>query len=849
MTAEDQAARTAQLIEKTLSALRVPAKVQKVIRGPTVTQYYLRPESHVRIRGIERVLDDLTVALSAQSLRLLTPVPGQPFISLEVPNPDPDPVMLGQILHSQNWSSSRATLKIALGKNTAGEVRVADLATMPHLLIAGTTGSGKSVCLTTIIAGLLWANDPNAIRLVLIDPKTVELVAFEGVPHLDIPPVTDASEATEVLETLKKLMDKRYQQFRMDGVRNISDYNARAGHMPYIIVVIDELADLIASSDKKVEDPLISLAQKGRAAGMHLIVATQRPSSDVITGRIKANFPTRISFMVSTRVDSRVILDQAGAEQLTGRGDMLFSSPESPRPERIQGALTTENRLARVLSEVLERDSSIYVESEIEKYPESIDFDISVPYEDTIVNDFDDAFEREFDRELDRAPRKRRSQSAKLAEIVPAASASLPVPRRRLQYEQVSLESKRDGCLISTFFTLVGLAIVVALAVWAITSLGSCIGGIRSGLSNEAGSSAQPASASNLSPARQASPTSPVVASPATTPPRRQALTATVADTATPTSDPRTAVASAPPTDASNTPQSAALANLETAAPAEFAAWSIADGAAKRRALMDLYEAAPAGVLDMLRAADDARGLALAALLEAEPGKFAAWVRADGDAVRLALAALVETVPNEVAALLRADSDNARDLTLADVVDAAPSEYAAWLRTEGDARVVAQAALEASAPAEFEAWQRVSDSARLDAPNDAQSVRPVQWPTTCTRLNDILETHIGNRGNVGIYRRVYGDQAEQACWEDHRDDALAAFGWALGSDAAGSSSSAATEWPTSCIDLNDIVESYLGNRGNVGIYERVFGDQAEQACRKDHRDDVAAAFAWALASS
>ena len=841
MNNEDQAAKTARLIESKLSALKVPAKVQKVIRGPTVTQYYLRPASHVRIRGIEQVLDDLTVALSAKSIRLLKPVPEQPFISLEVANPNPDPVTLGQILNSREWIASTATLKVALGKNTAGEVRVADLSSMPHLLIAGTTGSGKSVCITTIIAGLLSDYDPRELRLVLIDPKTVELVAFEDVPHLDIPPVTDASEATEVLETLEKIMEERYQTFRLNGVRNISEYNAEAEDLPYIVIVIDELADLIASSEKKVENPLISLAQKARAAGIHLIVATQRPSSDVITGRIKANFPARISFMVSTRIDSRVILDQAGAEQLTGRGDMLFSSPEAPRPERIQGALTTESRLARVLSGVMERFSGLYFVSEIEGYRNPFDVEESVSYKDELDDDFD----RDLEGESNQGLESRGTKRAARAEIVPSTRSTLPVRRGSQNYQEISIDPHRIWRLI---FSIIGLAIVVLLAVWALASIGSCIASIASGFSAETGGTARSSPASRSMPVRQASPAQRVVASPATPIPRRPTPTATVAVTPTNTPGPGTTVFSTSETDASSARQSGALANLEAAAPTEFAAWSNADGAAKRRALLNLYEAAPAEVLEILRAAGDAPSLTLATLLEAAPAEYAAWVRAEGEDVRLALATLVETFPTELAALLRADSGNSENLALADLVEAAPHQYAAWLRAEGDDRIVAQAALEATAPAEFEAWQRVSEDERLNAPGAGQSLRPVQWPTTCTRLNDILETHLGNRGNVGIYQRVYREQAEEACQEDHRVDALAAFGWALGSDAAESSASATTQWPTTCVDLNDIVESFLGNSGNVGIYERVFGDQAEQACRKDHRNEVEAAFSWALAA-
>ena len=846
MNIEDQAAKTARLIESKLSALRVPAKVQKIIRGPTVTQYYLRPASHVRIRGIEQVLDDLTVALSAKSIRLLKPVPEQPFISLEVANPNPDPVTLGQILNSREWMTSTDTLKVALGMNTTGEVRVADLASMPHLLIAGTTGSGKSVCITTIIAGLLSDYDPRELRLVLIDPKTVELVAFEDVPHLDIPPVTDASEATEVLETLEKIMEKRYQTFRMNGVRNISEYNAAAENMPYIVIVIDELADLIASSEKKVEDPLISLAQKARAAGIHLIVATQRPSSDVITGRIKANFPARISFMVSTRIDSRVILDQAGAEQLTGRGDMLFASPEVPRPERIQGALTTERRLARVLSGVMERYSGLYFESEIEEYRNPIDVESFVSYKDGSDDDFDRDFEGDLEGGSNRGMVSRGTDQTARVEIVPSTRSTLPVRRRGQNYQQISIDPHRIWRLI---FSIIGLAIVVLLAVWTLASIGSCIASIASGFSAETGGTAQSSPASRSMPARQASPSPRVIGSPAAPIPRRPTPATTVAVTPIRTPEPGTTVSSTSETDASSATQSEALANLEAAFPTEFAAWTNADGAAKRHALLNLYEAAPAEVLEMLRAAGDAPSLAQATLLEAAPAEYSSWVRSEGEDLRLALATLVETFPGELAALLRVDSGNAENLALADVVEAAPDHYAAWLRADGDDRIVAQAALEATAPAEFEAWQRVSDDERLNAPGAGQSFRPVQWPTTCTRLNDMLETHLGNRGNVGIYQRVYGEQAEEACQEDHRDDALAAFGWALGSDAARSSASAATQWPTTCVDLNDIVESYLGNPGNVGIYERVFGDQAEQACRKDHRSEVETAFAWALASS
>ena len=338
----------AHTIEQTLADLKVPARVHRIVEGPTVTRYFLRPAPHIRVQRIALVADDLAMNLSASSVRVLTPVPGQPYVGLEIPNESPDIVELSEILNSDEWLNSDATLPIPLGKSASGEIRIDDLAQMPHLLIAGATGTGKSVCLTSIINGLLAC--PEFVGLLLIDPKRVELTAFSDLDNLVGDQVlTDIEHIEEELEVAVGIMETRYDEFNRTGDRDITEYNAtcrKKDRYSRIVVVIDELADLILAADrsirKSIETNLIRLAQLGRAAGIHLIVATQRPSSDVITGLIKANFPTRIAFAVSSRVDSRVILDQGGAETLVGRGDMLFMSSKSVQPERIQGAITDE---------------------------------------------------------------------------------------------------------------------------------------------------------------------------------------------------------------------------------------------------------------------------------------------------------------------------------------------------------------------------------------------------------------------------------------------------------------------------------------------------------------------------
>ena len=290
--------------------------------------------------------------MAVSSVRVIAPIPGQPYVGIEVPNAEPQPVLLDDIHSSDEWTSSKAILKLPLGRDITGQAIVVDLTTMPHLLVAGATGSGKSVCLTSFITSLASENTPDELRMVLIDPKMVELTMFGPLPHLLYDVAVTVDQATETLQLVVKEMEERYQTFNKAHKRNIASYNENADEkLPRIVVVIDELADLMMIGGKPVEEMLVRLAQLARAVGIHVITATQRPSSDIITGLIKANFPTRIAFMVSTKVDSRVIMDQSGAEILAGRGDMFYMSPQSTKPERIQGTFTPDSTLDRVIDQ------------------------------------------------------------------------------------------------------------------------------------------------------------------------------------------------------------------------------------------------------------------------------------------------------------------------------------------------------------------------------------------------------------------------------------------------------------------------------------------------------------------
>ena len=332
--------------------MKVPARVFDVIEGPTVTRYLVRPEGNIRVRRLELVAGDLAMNMAVSSVRVIAPVPGQPYVGIEVPNAEPQPVLLDDIHSSKEWIDSKAVLKLPLGRDITGKAVIADLTTMPHLLVAGATGSGKSVCLTSFITSLASENTPDQLRMVLIDPKMVELTMFGPLPHLLFDVAVKVDEAIETLQLVVKEMEQRYETLSKAHKRNIASYNEDAiVKLPRIVIVIDELADLMMVGGRPVEETLVRLAQLARAVGIHVITATQRPSSDVITGLIKANFPTRIAFMVSTKVDSRVIMDLSGAETLVGRGDMLYMSPQNTTPERMQGTFTPDSTLDRVINQ------------------------------------------------------------------------------------------------------------------------------------------------------------------------------------------------------------------------------------------------------------------------------------------------------------------------------------------------------------------------------------------------------------------------------------------------------------------------------------------------------------------
>ncbi len=353
----------ARLIEETLASFGAPARVVEINRGPTITQFGVEPlfietrsgRTRVRVSKIVSLADDLALALAASRIRIQAPVPGRGYIGIEVPNEEMTLVTLRDIIESEIFQKGRTPLRFALGRDVAGHPMLADLTTMPHLLIAGTTGSGKSVCINAILTCLLLHNTPEQLRLVLVDPKRVELTSYNGIPHLLAPVVVELERVVGALQWVMREMDKRYHLFSQNGARNITDYNARmrmqgGKELPYLVVVIDELADLMMIAPDETERTLTRLAQLARATGIHLIIATQRPSVDVVTGLIKANFPARIAFAVASGVDSRVILDQPGAERLLGRGDMLFQPPDAPAPIRLQGVFVADHEIQRLVT-------------------------------------------------------------------------------------------------------------------------------------------------------------------------------------------------------------------------------------------------------------------------------------------------------------------------------------------------------------------------------------------------------------------------------------------------------------------------------------------------------------------
>lgn len=360
----------ARILEDTLQSFSVDAKVVQVSRGPSVTRYELHPSPGVKVSRIVNLADDIALNLAAPSVRIEAPIPGKAAVGIEVPNKEVVPVTLREVLESNEFMEFNSKLAFALGKDIGGRCIVTDLSKMPHLLIAGATGSGKSVCINTLIISLIYKASPAEVRLLMIDPKVVELSVYNGIPHLLIPVVTDPKKAASALYWAVNEMTQRYKLFADNNVRNIESYNSLMEskdpekRLPQIVIIIDELADLMMVAPNDVEDAVCRLAQMARAAGMHLVIATQRPSVDVITGVIKANIPSRISFAVSSQIDSRTILDMSGAEKLLGKGDMLFMPIGESKPIRIQGAFISEKEVEKVV-EFLKQSTSTTYDSEI----------------------------------------------------------------------------------------------------------------------------------------------------------------------------------------------------------------------------------------------------------------------------------------------------------------------------------------------------------------------------------------------------------------------------------------------------------------------------------------------------
>jgi S-DNA-T family DNA segregation ATPase FtsK/SpoIIIE len=353
----------ARIIEETLSSFGAPARVVEINRGPTITQFGVEPDyierrggrrTKVKVSKISALADDLALALAAPSIRIQAPVPRKGFVGVEVPNEVISLVSLRDVMEADSFKKVKSKLRLGLGQDVSGNAVAADLGSMPHLLIAGTTGSGKSVCVNAIITSLLLQNTPQELKFVMIDPKRVELTYYNGIPHLLAPVIVELENVVGSLKWISREMDDRYRRFAREGVRNISEYNKRMKAidqegLPFLVVVIDELADLMMLAPDETERLITRMAQLARATGIHLVIATQRPSVDVVTGIIKANFPARVAFAVASSVDSRVILDQPGAERLLGRGDMLFQSPDASAPIRMQGAFVSEDELTRLI--------------------------------------------------------------------------------------------------------------------------------------------------------------------------------------------------------------------------------------------------------------------------------------------------------------------------------------------------------------------------------------------------------------------------------------------------------------------------------------------------------------------
>ncbi|EGK13736.1 stage III sporulation protein E [Desmospora sp. 8437] len=371
----------ARKLEATLDSFGVKAKVTQIHRGPAVTRYEIQPDTGVKVSRIVNLADDIALALAAKDIRIEAPIPGKSALGIEVPNQEVSIVGLRDVLESSQYHEASSKLSIGLGRDISGEPIVGNLTKMPHLLVAGATGSGKSVCINDIICSILYKAKPHEVKFMMIDPKMVELNIYNGIPHLLAPVVTDARKAAVALKKVVAEMEKRYEMFAETGARDIDRYNQlvsqkeKGKSLPYIVVIVDELADLMMAAPADVEDAICRLAQMARAAGIHLIIATQRPSVDVITGLIKANIPSRIAFGVSSQADSRTILDMGGAEKLLGRGDMLYLPVGASKPTRVQGSFVSDQEVEAVVNYVKDQQQARYHEEMIPDEGETEDMD------------------------------------------------------------------------------------------------------------------------------------------------------------------------------------------------------------------------------------------------------------------------------------------------------------------------------------------------------------------------------------------------------------------------------------------------------------------------------------------
>lgn len=372
-TEKKSLAETANRLNRTLYSFGVSAKVEKVSVGPAITRYELKPAEGVRVSKIANLADDIALNLAAESIRIEAPIPGKQAVGIEVPNKEKQVVHLREIIDTDKFKDEKSKLAFALGKDVSGDEIITDIAKMPHVLIAGSTGSGKSVCINTLITSIIYKAKPSEVKLVMVDPKVVELSVYNGIPHLLIPVVTDPKKAAGALAWAVQEMVNRYKLFADKNVRDIKGYNEAlekeggGEKLPQIVIIIDELADLMMVAAKDVEDAICRLAQMARAAGMHLVIATQRPSVDVITGIIKANIPSRIAFAVSSQVDSRTILDSVGAEKLLGKGDMLFYPSGASKPTRIQGAFISDKEVESIVEFLKSNGEVTYSDDILEK--------------------------------------------------------------------------------------------------------------------------------------------------------------------------------------------------------------------------------------------------------------------------------------------------------------------------------------------------------------------------------------------------------------------------------------------------------------------------------------------------